>query len=577
MYKKFRVNKKTGTYSDTIEAFGLANLINEIQTRANLKRPKLWIEDKGLYYELTSKPEIKDEDISSIKYFPIFQNVKRESKEKIEGKYFDYQEQKQLRNERRELIQKAYNDFSGKVKADKLASELKRIQQIYEAEKYISPQLDVYGQIIPNNNFGVFKKLYSNFSNNPDYFPEIIKAICNYYSNEPFELDFKKKSSLTTSVTALQLYNPTTGKGQNWDKAKSASPKQINLNWISETMKISGALTNMLCQSVKVGSKFDLKIVVPDFKKAEYNSQKRISLGFKKNIKGNTPIKIDILNLLIILKQLIEHAEDYQNFKAKNILTGLHSTYQKSLGQNKAVVNISQLKTPAFIAFDSKKESNDWIDFLNNNIEIIGSIDEIGDATQGLIAYRTFFTSSVFSNWAKFTFWYSEHLMSILSKNKYAISFKINTLNKFFNNMSMKNYKISEVTSNLGFQKVAAAIRNSTVILQGAKSRGQKIEFEIRYGIAQELQNKSRTKLDLAEYIGSLIGTYNAETARKAELKKAFRKPVRENELNEFYSLLDSYPSKVVGALLASYGFALEEKEAEEKKDKTESNENNNQ
>ena len=128
--------------------------------------------------------------------------------------------------------------------------------------------------------------------------------------------------------------------------------------------------------------------------------------------------------------------------------------------------------------------------------------------------------------------------------------------------MNMTEFKISEIISNEGFQKVATAIRNSTVILQGAKSRGQKIEFEIRYGTAQELQNKSRTSIDLAEFIGDFIGTYNAETARKAEINRAYRKPVRDNELTLFYELLDKYPSKVIGALLASYGFALTEKEA---------------
>lgn len=125
----------------------------------------------------------------------------------------------------------------------------------------------------------------------------------------------------------------------------------------------------------------------------------------------------------------------------------------------------------------------------------------------------------------------------------------------------MNDFKISEIITNDGFQKVASAIRNSTVILQGAKSRGQKIEFEIRYGVAQELQNKSRTKADLAVFIGDFIGNYNAETARKAEINKAYRKPVRDNELNQFYEILDNHPAKVIGALLASYGFALTEKE----------------
>ncbi len=562
MYSKFKVKKGTGTYSDTIEAFGLANLLNEIQSRTELNRPKLWIEDKGLYYELTSKPEFQLEQIQELSYFPLFQYVVRDSSETFDENYFDYPKQRDLKKERQELTQKAYKEFAGKDKSDQLKQKLKEIERIYSEEKKIYPELDVYSQVITPNNFVGFDKLYRNISSNKEAFPEIVKAILDYYSDFVVELKSKSLNSFDDTVTALQIYNPTTGKGQNKGKASGASAGPIKLNWISEMMKISGALTNMLCQLVKVGSSYDMKVVVPDFKKAEYNLQRQIVLSFKKNIKGNTPLKVDILNLLILNKQLIENTEEYKGFKARNILTGLHSTYQKDLGQNKAVVNISELQTPDFIEFDSEDEAKDWVELLKEQINIIGNIEELGDATQGLIAYRTFLTSSHFPSWARFIFWYAEHIMSNFSRNKYALPFKVTSLNKFFKNMNMTEFKISEIISNEGFQKVATAIRNSTVILQGAKSRGQKIEFEIRYGTAQELQNKSRTSIDLAEFIGDFIGTYNAETARKAEINRAYRKPVRDNELTLFYELLDKYPSKVIGALLASYGFALTEKEA---------------
>lgn len=562
MYSIFKVKKNAGTYSDVIEAFGLANLLREIQSRVNLPRPKLWIEDKGLYYELLSKPEITDEDLDRLKYFPLFKYVIKNSSDTFDEEYFDYPQQRELKKEKQELVQKAYKEFTGKEKADLLKNRLKEIEKIYNDEKYISPQLDVYSQIITPNNFTSSYKLYKNISSNKERFADIIKAILNYYMDQKIDFDTKLLKSFTDSVTALQIYNPTTGKGQNKGKASGASAGPVKLNWISETMKISGTITNMLCQLVKIGNSYDLKVVVPDFRKTEYGKQQQIVLGFKKHIKGNTPLKVDILNLLIANRQLIEYTDEFKNFKAKNILSGLHSTYQKDLGQNKAVVNIAKLQTPSFIEFNSEDEAKDWVEFLNEQINIIGSIEELGDATQGLIAYRTFLTSSHFPSWTKFIFWYNEHIMSNFSKNKFALPFKIKSLNKLLKNTTMNEFQISEIISNEGFQRVAYAIRKSTVTLQYTP-KDQRM-FEIRYGIAQTLQNKSKSAQDLAAYIGEFIGTYNAETARKAELKKGYRKPVRENNLNDFYSLLDKYPSKVVGALLASYGFALEEKEAAE-------------
>lgn len=561
MYSTFKVKKATGTYSDTIEAFGLANLLNEIQNRAELPRAKLWIEDNGLCYEITSEPEIQSVDIVNLIYFPLFQYVIRDTTETFDESFFDYPKQRDLKKERQELTQKAYKEFAGKDKSEQLKLRLREIERIYSEEKFISPQLDVYSQVITPNNFVGFDKLYRNISSNKEAFPEIVKAILDYYSDQKSELKTKTFTDFNDSVTALQIYNPTTGKGQNKGKASGASAGPVKLNWISETMKISGALSNMLCQLVKVGSSYDMKVVVPDFKKAEYNKQKQIALAFKKNIKGNTPLKVDILNLLIVNKQLIECTDEYSNFKAKNILTGLHSTYQKDLGQNKAVINIAELQTPDFIEFNTEDEAKDWIEFLKEQINIIGSIEELGDATQGLVAYRTFLTSSHFQSWIKFIFWYTGHIMSNYSKSKYTLPFKVTSLNKFLKTTTMSDFKITEIISNEGFQKVAYAIRKSTVTLQYTPKDRRK--FEIRYGLAQTLQNKSKSATDLAEFVGEFIATFNAETARNAEKTgAALRANIRENELNLFYGLLDKYPSKVVGALLASYGFALTEKEA---------------
>ncbi len=117
MYSTFKVKKKSGTYSDTIEAFGLANLLHEIKSRANVPRPKLWIEDKGLYYELSVTPEITDDVLNVISYFPIFKYVIRNTGDIFEEDYFDYPTQRSYKKERQELVQAAYKEFKGKDKA----------------------------------------------------------------------------------------------------------------------------------------------------------------------------------------------------------------------------------------------------------------------------------------------------------------------------------------------------------------------------------------------------------------------------------------------------------------------------
>lgn len=142
-------------------------------------------------------------------------------------------------------------------------------------------------------------------------------------------------------------------------------------------------------------------------------------------------------------------------------------------------------------------------------------------------------------------------------------------------NMDNDNLNLGEIIANEGFQAVAQAIRKSTVSLQYTPKDARK--FEIRYGLAQELQNKSKSKTDLATFIGEFVATYNAETAKVAEKNsgKSFRANVKDEELTQFYTLLDKYPARLVGALLASYGFALKAKEvkAEEIEELNEENE----
>lgn len=127
--------------------------------------------------------------------------------------------------------------------------------------------------------------------------------------------------------------------------------------------------------------------------------------------------------------------------------------------------------------------------------------------------------------------------------------------------MDTQELNLTEIINNDGFQAVAKAIRKSTISLQYTPKEQR--QFEIRYGLAQQLQNKSKSKTDLATFIGEFVGIYNAETGRYAEKNngKAPRATVKDAELMSFYQIIDANPPRLVGALLASYGFALTAKE----------------
>lgn len=569
----FKIEKRSGTYAELLETYGLANFLFKIFDRLNLSDTEIIISDKGLYYEVSTDASISDELIDKLNYFPLFKYIKQKPGIDVSqySDYYDYPVQREWKKERQVLLNQIYKECQGKEKKEEREKRINEVEQIFENQKRVDSAFDVYAQIATPNNFRSFEKLYHNLYSNQDIFNQFVhEIICTYgvdnYLNKEFEKTIKNKS-FNKSVTATQLYNPNQGQGLNKPKADGLNRKNFDSSWISESMKISGSLSDMICQLVKVGSNYDLKVFVPEYKQVNHHFKSTLIPKFKKYLKSNTPIEIDILNILLLTQLVIEHSSlTGRRKKVKDIVTGLHSVYQKDLGQNKAVVNIGFIQIPNFIEIGDKEENQTWINILQEQRQLIGNIKELGDTTQGLLSYRNFISGSDINSFFKFSYWYAIYLSVQLSNKKYARAFSMETLNKFYKCMDTNELKLVEIISNVGFKAVAGAIRKSTVTLQYTPKESRK--YNVRYGVAQTLQNKAKSKEDLAEFIGDFIALYNSETARQAEKTgSSLRASVRENELIEFYTLLDKFPSKLVGALLASYGFSLPAKEAPKSED----------
>lgn len=572
MYKEFSIAKTSGTYAETLETFGLANLVDEILQRTSTSNRKVNIFNKGTYYLIVPSQPITEEILSKLSYFEIIKFLKNKFDtpvpEGIGSDYYDYPEQKK----EFDAIKVTRNKISldKKIKSEEKKEKLLALNKQYESEfgKKLDEAFDVYKNII-SNPYISYVKIHSNFHNNQNNFQELLKEILDFYTATPNGLKKQRRTfTIQEKITAQQLYSPNQGKGLNKNKADNANMTNLDGHWVRETMKVSGALQMMICQYVKVGSGYDLKIFVPEFNQILWAKSKELMIEFKRILKSTSPVKLDILNVLNFTINFIQRSEEYTG-RVKNSINGFHSVCQKDLGQNKAVVNIAFLETPDFVTIDSKEQGGRWIEILNSQKSIINAIKEQGDAMQGLLAYRNFLSGSDLQSFFRFCNWYSAYLMQALDKEQYYVKpFKIETLTLFYTNMDNDNLKLGEIIANEGFKAVAQAIRKSTVTLQYTPKDQRK--FDIRYGLAQEIQSKSKSKVDFATFLGDFITTYNAETARYVEdqMKKGVKKDniqhrafLKDEELIQFYSLLDQFPSRLLGALLASYGFSLKAKE----------------
>ncbi len=120
----------------------------------------------------------------------------------------------------------------------------------------------------------------------------------------------------------------------------------------------------MLCQNVKVGSSYDMKVFVPEFNNVTHGKRSDIISKFKKRVKSYSPVKLDIINILKLIQTFIEYDKDYRKGKLKNTVRGLHAVYQKDLGNNKAVTNIAFINTPEFIVIDEKNDGKKMVEII---------------------------------------------------------------------------------------------------------------------------------------------------------------------------------------------------------------------
>lgn len=603
---KYYIAKKTGFYQDVLTLYGLSRLFDLIINSDRKEKIEIILKDFGTFYQIELEDYVLTEnDLISFCQNPrmgfdyIFQQSKGGTKmpthpktnDNLNLNYIDIQKEWEILKNKSSIssqnTQTVNPDFS-----------------IYALLSHFSIEFLAKEHDAGSTQGGMFTRTFLQIFLNIGRFEQFIKAILSQFSSiklnddeDLIKIGFPRKNEEGEDIeyyrlskghsiektTYNQLLSPPSSKGINSNK-----PKLTELagdpNLLTEYLKILGCFEGMY--SIGGSTEFDdYRIYVCEPKEIYLSMQRNILNAFRKGFFSNSSIKGDILSELLYSKEIIKHTEELNAkihfsfediFSPKNYVNGFYvchyMTIKKSPPKKHAPINLAYLKIPSFIKARTIEEANEWIEIIDEIISITRSIkgslknEESGNVLYGLDKLRTFIGSSKIESFFEFGFWYSQYLMFAFNKKQqdsqwFVKTFKIKTLDKLLKNIIMSDFKISEIISNEGFQKVAYAIRKSTVSLQYTPKDQRK--FEIRYGLAQTLQNKSKSKNDLAEFIGEFIGTYNAETARSVEKTSNYlRANVRENELNFFYDLLDKFPSKVIGALLASYGFALAEKEA---------------
>ncbi|KKM11141.1 hypothetical protein SY88_10080 [Clostridiales bacterium PH28_bin88] len=126
-----------------------------------------------------------------------------------------------------------------------------------------------------------------------------------------------------------------------------------------------------------------------------------------------------------------------------------------------------------------------------------------------------------------------------------------------------------KIVQDEGFRAVATAIRRATVSEQFHKARAGRQDYEIHYGLFQDLRQKARFKDQIVALLSQFIASYNYENARRAEQKarsgggdERRRPQVTQQQLDQLIGLFDRFPPEVVTLLLTAYGSARDVRDA---------------
>ena len=261
---------------------------------------------------------------------------------------------------------------------------------------------------------------------------------------------------------------------------------------------------------------------------------------------------------------MIEHNKNYKEEWAfepiNNKISGFQFAYYKNLGQRPAVTNIGFLGLPNFIKFKSEEDGDVWLDILKEHGNIIGSINESYSSNIAMLQkYRQFISASDFNAFLDFQFEYSIFLIgSILKKQYYVKSFSLKNMEVIMGT----NEVYQKIILNKGFQSIANAIRNCTILPIIHKNNKDAI-----FGLSQKFKIASKDKDSFTTEVSEFIQLYNEKIMLKDYNNKQHQKYITTEELSEFYKLLDEdHSAKLIASMLIAFGFAKEPSKKEEQK-----------
>jgi len=559
------VAKDTGTYADIFTVAGLAHLL------ASGTQKMVRIRDQGACFEVSV--DNPDEVLSRVPAVAGYDYLQTKAEPVPVQQYVSYQVQKQ-RVARFAELRKAIRDkkMNGSDPAvlEQLQANLPlenwRQLQVLNALQGFRNSNGVYAQIA-RTDINSFRKTVT----------DGVAAICA-----------RRPSGVNWKTSSVQLFNPNAAKGYGLLKPSGTDRNnRTKEQWTDsfvEWLRYRGYFVT--AAPFFMGSRGEhIRIFAPIPADISVSALRSLSSELRQaGLTGSAP-RLDALAVLRLARLLIDHSEFgevppsediavfLRNATPSSVISGLAVTHFQSLGQARAISEISTLALPGWFDIRSADDASAWRLILDEHRRVIMSLrDDHSDEMGLLIAYRGFLERrgrAALDAFVNFVGAYGAFLPGARERpGRRFASFATENFHRIVGGM-MPDYLA--ILDDPGFRAVAAAIRRSTVSAQAMKALHQSDYREIRYELLHDIRRKRSLAggAELLETIADFVAKYNYENARRREMRKRAPANVTTEEFEGLTRLIQDHGSALVGALLAAYGSCREPREPDLRSDDT--------
>lgn len=555
----FYIDKSTGTFADTLVAFGWMRVLAELHERQDTSHD-IHLRDDGAYFTI-SCTTIAPDTLDGLHRNPLWpgntvmiETVKnRDTIPTGVMNKVDYESEKE----------RVSAFFSAKGKAQTVDTSVPEPHRHWDIFRAINPAS------LPGYN-GILSDWWT--ARNAQ--PEILNLLFQLFSTLPNDLgaavdtwkglDKANGWDIKPFSTGQQLYNPDQGKGQNKAKSNGLSVGNLDNFWLLEWLKMVGfyeAAQTRQVQGVK-----DRKTYVIAPRELTYSEHREIFSAFANSMRVSlTSVKWDALASLRYTEALLNYfSEPARRFTLgnrgslkKRLVAGLYVAFYKDLGNAVATMNLAFIGLPGWIEVHNPDDIPLFTEMVQELVKLVSQFDEShSETTELLQALRDFVSGDTLDSLFRFTRAFPAYYMGMRERNKYVYAMQEDILERI---ITMTEPRYAEILDDEGFRNVAYAIRASTVTAQYQKTQGNR-KYDVRYGLGQDLARKSRYKDDFITALSEFLFKFNAENAQVMEVTKGQRPPYRRSiqtsDIESVVSLIDQFGPEIIANLLIAYGYA---------------------